>query len=388
MRAMDGAGEPSGEVLVERARALQPLVREFAERADAERRLPLEVVRALREAGLFRIAVARAQGGAEADPRSQILAIEAISEADGAAGWTLMIGIESLGIASAALHPETAEEVIAKHPEVVFSGALNPLGRATPVEGGVRVSGRWPFASGCQHSDWFWGQCVVQGEAQPRLLEVLVPRASYHVVDTWNVAGLRGSGSHDVAVDDLFVPDRFTTHVSHERLRESGPLFRMPIFVRLAYNKVGVATGIARAAIDDFIALASKKVPRAMSVPLRERQYAQVSLADAETRLRSARAFVFDAVEEVWQETLAGRHASTKQRALVQLACSQAVAASARAVELVHAAAGTTANFVSSPLERRMRDVHVVGQHIMVSPALIEPAARALLGLESRSIFF
>jgi alkylation response protein AidB-like acyl-CoA dehydrogenase len=346
------------------------------------------VVHALREAGLFRIAVARAQGGAEADPRSQILAIEAISEADGAAGWTLMIGIESLGIASAALHPETAEEVIAKHPEVVFSGALNPQGRATPVEGGVRVTGRWPFASGCQHSDWFWGQCVVQGEPQPRLLEVVVPRASYRVVDTWSVAGLRGSGSHDVAIDDLFVPDRFTTRVSYERLREAGALFRMPVFVRLAYNKVGVATGIARAALDDFIALASKKVPRAMTVPLRERQHAQVSLADAETRLRSARAFVFEAVDEVWQETLAGRPASTKQRALVQLACSQAVVAAARAVELVHAAAGTTANFLASPLERRMRDVHAVGQHIMVSPAQIEPAARALLGLESRTIFF
>ncbi|MGH7289882.1 MAG: acyl-CoA dehydrogenase family protein, partial [Myxococcota bacterium] len=194
---MNEARELSGEILVERARALQPLVREFADRADAERRLPLEVVDALREAGLFRIAVARRQGGAEADPRSQILAIEAISEADGAAGWSLMICIESLGIASAALHPETAEEVIGKHPEVVFSGALNPLGKATPVEGGMRVSGQWPFASGCQHSDWFWGQCVVQGEAQPRLLEVVVPRASYRVVDTWNVAGLRGSGSHD-----------------------------------------------------------------------------------------------------------------------------------------------------------------------------------------------
>jgi alkylation response protein AidB-like acyl-CoA dehydrogenase len=388
MGIMSAVGDLTGEILVERARALQPLVREFAERGDAERRLPLEVVHALREAGLFRIAVARAQGGAEADPRSQILAIEAISEADGAAGWTLMIGIESLGIASAALRPDVAEELIAKHPEVVFSGALNPLGRATPVEGGVRVTGRWPFASGCQHSDWFWGQCVVQGEAQPRLLEVVVPRASYRVADTWNVAGLRGSGSHDVVIDDLFVPDRFTTRVSYERLRESGPLFRMPVFVRLAYNKVGVATGIARAALDDFIALASQKVPRAMSVPLRERQHAQTSLAEAETRLRSARAFVFDAVDEVWQETLAGRPASSKQRALVQLACSQAVSACARAVELVHAAAGTTANFVSSPLERRMRDVHAVGQHIMVSPAQVEPAVRVLLGLESRTVFF
>jgi len=374
---------PSGDELVARARALQPLVRAHAERAEVERTVPREVVRALAEAGLFRIAAAASAGGAESDPRAQILAIEAISEADGSTGWALMIGIECLGFGSAALRPEVAEQVIAKHPEVVFSGALNPLGQAVRVEGGVRVSGRWPFASGCLHSDWFWGQCVEQRDGKPALLEVLVPRADFEVLDTWHVAGLRGSGSHDVEVRELFVPEPYTTTVSAVRLRESGPLFRLPAFTRLAYNKVGVATGIARGALDAFVQLAAERVPRGMRAPLRERTFAQASYADAETRLRSARAFAFEAVDEVWREVCAGRSPSPRQRALVALACSQAVAASARAVELVHAAAGTSANALSSPLERRMRDVHVVGQHITVSPALIEPASRVLLGLES-----
>jgi len=382
-------GEPlTGEGLVARARELQPLVRAHAERAEAERTLPRELASALARAGLFRIAAAASCGGAESDPRSQILAIEAISEADGAAGWTLMIGIEVLGFASAALRADVAEEVIAKHPEVVLSGALNPLGRAEAVPGGVRASGRWPFASGCLHSDWFWGQCVVEQPGKPQLLEVLVPRSEFEVLDTWHVAGLRGSGSHDVELRDVFVPERFVTRVMSERLRESGPLFRLPAFTRLAYNKIGVATGIARGALDAFVALASERVPRGMRAPLRERPFAQSSYAEAETRLRSARAFAFEAIEEAWQEVLAGRSPTTRQRALVQLACSQAVAASARAVELIHAAAGTSANALGSPLERRMRDVHVVGQHITVSPALIEPAARALLGLESGSPFF
>jgi len=378
----------SGAVLVERARELQPLVRSFADRAEVERTLPLELVRALREAGLFRIAVASEVGGAEATPREQILAIEAISEADGAAGWALMIGIENLGFASAQLHPETAEEVIAKHPEVVLSGALNPLGRATRVEGGFRASGRWPFASGCLHSDWFWGQCVIEEGGRPQALEVLVPRRDFEVLDTWHVAGLRGSGSHDVEIRDVFVPERFTTRVGLGRANASGALFRLPPFSRLAYNKVGVATGIARAALDAFIELASERVPRGMRAPLRERRFAQESIAEAETLLRSARAFVFESVEELWQDTCAGRTPTRKQRALVQLSCSKAVAASARAVELVHAAAGTSVNTLSSPLERRMRDVHVVGQHIIVSPALVEPASRVLLGLGSGSIFF
>ena len=378
----------TGAALLERARELQPLVRSLADRAEAERTLPREVVQALREAGLFRIAVAAEVGGVEATPREQILAIEAISEADGAAGWALMIGVESLGFASAVLQPEVAEEVIAKHPQVIFSGALNPLGRVTRAPGGFRASGRWPFASGCLHSDWFWGQCVLEESGKPELLEVLVPRSEFEVLDTWHVAGLRGSGSHDVELRDVLVPERFTTRVGLGRVYAKGALFRLPPFSRLAYNKVGVATGIARGALDAFVELASKRVPRGMSAPLRERRFAQESIAEAETVLRSARAFVLESVEEMWQETCAGRMPSSKQRALVQLACSKAVAASARAVEIVHAAAGTSANMLSSPLERRMRDAHVVGQHIIVSPALIEPASRVLLGLPSGTFFF
>ena len=378
----------SGALLVERARELRPLVQGFADRAEAERTLPAEVVHALREAGLFRVAVAAEVGGAEATPREQILAIEAISEADGAAGWALMIGVENLGFASAFLQPDVAEEVIAKHPEAIFCGALNPKGRANRVDGGVRVSGRWPFASGCLHADWFWGQCILEEDGKPReMLEVLVPRSQFRVLDTWHVAGLRGSGSHDVEIEDVFVADRFTTRVGAGRMHVRGPLFRLPALSRLAYNKVGVATGIARAALDAFVELASQRVPRGMSAPLRERRFAQESVAEAETLLGSARAFVFETVEELWQETLAGRTPTLRQRALVQIACVKAVMASARAVEIVHAAAGTHANALTSPLERRMRDVHVVGQHIVVSPALIEPASRVLLGLPPNGIF-
>ena len=378
----------SGALLIDRARELKPFVQGFADRAEAERTLPAEVVHALREAGLFRVAVAAEVGGAEATPREQILAIEAISEADGAAGWALMIGVENLGFASAFLQPDVAEEVIAKHPEAIFCGALNPQGRANRVDGGVRVSGRWPFASGCLHADWFWGQCILEEGGKPReMLEVLVPRSQFRVLDTWHVAGLRGSGSHDVEIEDVFVADRFTTRVGAGRMHVRGPLFRLPALSRLAYNKVGVATGIARAALDAFVELASQRVPRGMSAPLRERRFAQESVAEAETLLGSARAFVFETVEELWQETLAGRTPTLRQRALVQIACVKAVMASARAVEIVHAAAGTHANALTSPLERRMRDVHVVGQHIVVSPALIEPASRVLLGLPPNGIF-
>jgi hypothetical protein len=214
-------------------------------------------VQALSGAGLFRIAGSRRVGGAEATPREQILAIEAISEGDGAAGWALMIGIEVLGFASGLLRPDVAEEVIAKHPETVFCGALNPLGRATPVAGGFRVSGQWPFASGCLHSDWFWGQCLVEGRERLETVEVLVPRNEFRVLDTWHVAGLRGSG-HDV---ELEVSCPSASPRWWAAVYETGPLFRMPPFSRLAYNRI--ASRPASRARRLMPSSAARRVPRA-----------------------------------------------------------------------------------------------------------------------------
>ena len=336
-------------------------------------------------AGLHRIAAPRSLGGLECEPRRQIEAIEIVSAADGAAGWTLMIGIEILGFLAAALDREAAEKIYAD-PGLIAAGALNPLGRATPTAGGFRVSGQWPFASGCHNAHYFWGQCIVEdGHAsQPAgvvLREALIPADEFEILDTWHVSGLRGSGSHDVVVRDVFVPEERMTAVFGRAPRETGTLYRFPPMNRLAYNKVGVSTGIARAALDHFATLAAEKKPRASAKLLCEKTSVQLAVAQAEATLRSARCFVFDTVDAVWRATEDGRAPSAKEQALVHLACTHACEASIRAVEIVHAAAGTTANFTSSPLERCMRDVRVVPQHIMVGPQWKEYAGRVLLGL-------
>ncbi len=378
--------------LVERARALAPLIREHADEAERDRRLPKAVVDAMAAEGLFRLAAPRAVGGLETDPSTQVRVIEAVSEADGSTGWNLMIGIESTSFIGAALSADVATEIFAD-PALMVSGALNPLGRAVPVAGGYRVTGQWPFVSGCQNSQYFWGQCIVH-EADERardadgrvvLVEIVVPAKDYEVVDTWRVSGLRGTGSHDVAVRHVFVPERMTTAVGTRGLLAKGPLFRMPVFSRLAYNKVGIATGIARSAIDHFVRLASEKTPRGSRNLLRERATAQLAIAEAETQLRSARAWVFEAVGELWDDVVAGHEVRREQRALVQLACSNAASASVRAVEKVHRAAGASANFTQSPLERCWRDVAVVRQHIMVSSQWSEAAGRVLLGLDANT---
>ncbi len=348
-------------------------------------------------AGLYRVAAPRSVGGAECNPRSQIETIETISAADGAAGWNLMIGIEIMGFLGAALDLETARKLYAD-PGLIVAGALNPLGRATKSEGGFRVTGQWPFASGCHNAQWFWGQCIVVDGDDPTnrepggvvLREALIPAAEFEILDTWHVSGLRGSGSHDVAARDVFVPEERMTAVMSGgiQLRETGTLFRFPPFNRLAYNKVGVATGIARGALGHFKELAGQKLPRGSRKLLRDKVSVQLAVAEAEAQLRQARAFVFESVEEVWDATDRGEPVTAEQRALVHLACTNACTASIRAVEIVTTAAGTTANFTSCPLERCMRDVRVIPQHIMVSPQWTEVAGRVLLGLEGESPFF
>jgi alkylation response protein AidB-like acyl-CoA dehydrogenase len=299
-----------------------------------------------------------------------------------------------MGFLGAALDPDVASKLFAD-PSLIISGALNPLGVATRVPGGYRVSGQWPFASGCHNAQYFWGQCQVRdadgqapSDGSPQLREALLGRDEFEILDTWHASGLRGSGSHDVAARDVFVPDERMTAVLFDRPREKGTLYRLPPFTRLAYNKVGVATGIARAAIDQFATLAATHRRRAAGATLRDRADVQLAVADAETRLRSARAFVLEAVGKVWDATAAGLESSAEERAVVHLACSNAVAQSIRAVDLVCEVAGTAAIFESGPLERCQRDVRVVLQHITVSPQWNGSAGRVLLGMPSGSLFF
>ena len=382
--------DPTG--LLAAAHALAPLIREHAAEGDANRCVSPVVVGAMAEAGLFRMTIASSCGGFEADAMTQFLVTEEVSRADGGTGWTLMISGETGGIASGCMHPMSADEIFAD-PLAVFAGALNPLGIGVRVEGGYRVTGQWPFASACHHAHYFWGQFVVHDDngpalgpgGRPILREALIPRRDFEVVDTWQVGGMRGSGSADVATRDSFVPERYTTAAQAGPVGQAGTLFRFPLYSRLAYNKAAVSTGIARAALDDFIDLASNKIPRGSTKLLREREMVQRAIADAEATLRSARAWVLQCITEMWADVEAGKTIGMEQRALLQLASTHAVAASERAVEIVYKAAGVTANYQSSLLERCMRDIHVVPAHIMVSPVWYEPTGRVLLGMESRS---
>ena len=346
------------------------------------------------KAGLYKIAAPRSLGGAELHPIEQIKIIETISAFDGATGWNLMIGIENMGILGG-IFPLEFSRKIYSDPELVISGALNPLGKAVREQGGYRVTGQWPFASGVHNAHFFWGQSIVYKNDEavtddkgPVFCEALIPREEFEIVDSWHVAGLRGSGSHDVKVENVFIPDERISQAARTTLREPGTLYRLPLFTRLAYNKVGVATGITRAAIGHFADLATRKTPRGSGNKLQQRSDAQRAIADAEYLLGSARSYVFETVNDVWHVVEKGDRPTAKQKALVYLACSRAASTAVEAVEKLYAAAGATANYTSSPLERNMRDVMVVRQHIMVSPQFSENIGRVLLGQDSGTFMF
>jgi alkylation response protein AidB-like acyl-CoA dehydrogenase len=367
---------------VERARELAPLIRDAADEAERERRLPARVAEAMAKAGLYRVAAPREFGGEELDPGTQIRTIEAISEADGAAGWNLMIGIETFGLLALGF---PRGETLFADPSVIVCGSTAAVGRADRADGGYRVSGRWSFVSGC-HNAQFVSVLVAPYEEGEPVSDVLpffavVPRDEWAILDTWHVAGLRGSGSHDVVIDGVFVPAENTTAHPLPGDRRRAPVTRISRGSRLAYNKVGVGLGIARAAIDAFVDLAAGKTPRFSTAKLRERAHVHHAIARAEARVRGARAFVLESAEAIWQAALADRPATPKESALLQLACSDAASGCAEAVDWIAEAAGTSVNALDSPLERLARDVRVVRQHVTVAPQHFDDAGRVLLGL-------
>jgi indole-3-acetate monooxygenase len=384
------AGADTSESLVEAARRLGPAVGGLADTTERERRLPAELVRAFAEAGFFRMCVPRALGGGEVDPATLVRVLEALATADASAAWCAMIGATS-GVVAAYLPEATARAIYATNPGVVTGGVFAPQGRARPERDGYRVSGRWAFASGCQHSSWLMGGCIVLDGGTPRTLPggtpdvrlMLFPAAEVEVIDTWSVAGLRGTGSHDIAVSDLFVPAERSTSLASDPPHAPGTLYAFPVFGLLALGIAAVALGIGRAAVDELARLAAEKTATLQRRRLAERGLVQAQVAEAEATLRAGRALLLETVAETWTMATAAGTIAPRQRALVRLAATHATTSAARATDLMYHAGGGTALYATSPLQRCFRDVHAVTQHMMVGYATYELAGRLLLGVDT-----
>ena len=368
------------------AKSLQPLVRQYADVNETQRYLAPEVAAAFAEGGLYRIAAPEDAHGTAQDPLTQVQTIAAIAEGDGASAWNLMIGIESFGLIAPSFG--TISHLL-DDPKVILASSTAAVGKAHKVEGGYRINGVWQFASGVHNASLFgatvqvWDDATVDQALGNRY--GIIDLGDFEILDTWHTGGLCGSGSHDVRVDDVFIPqERLIAPLGG--VKHDSPLLNFPLGSRLSYNKVGVAWGLARAALDAFVELAEGKNPRFSRTSLRDRAFAQRAIAEAEARYRGGKAFVTELLQQMWECVQARGHITSKERALFQIACSDSVRGCGEAVARVAEAAGTTANEKSHPLERIVRDIKVVGQHTTVAPHHIEDAGRILLGLPAQEM--
>ncbi len=371
--------------IVERAEQAARLLRPLTEQIEQGRRLPEAAVRALVEAGVFKLLVPREHGGAQTTVPTLLAVIEAIARADGSAGWCVMIGATS-GLMSAFLPDAVAREVYAPA-DAITGGVFAPMGRATVVDGGLRVRGRWPFCSGGQHSQWILGGVVIEAQdpaARPELRSVLFHRDEVEFHDTWHTSGLRGTGSHDYSVADVFVPAARSFSLLGAPVHDA-PLYRQPFFGTLAAGVAAVSLGIARAAIDALIELAAGKQAPGARKTLAHREIVQLQVARAEGLLHAARSGLFAAVTAAADEVTRTGAASLPTRALVRVAACHAATACASAVDLAYEAGGGSSIYSKSPLQRCFRDAHVVTAHIMVNSTSLTSAGRVLLGLDGET---
>lgn len=391
LQSPDRGSANDGTTLLEAARKLEPLVRSLSPGFDRDRQLPHALVEAIADAGLFSMWLPNALGGPELAPIPFLEVIEELSRQEGSVGWCTVIPAGYARL-SGALSPEVATEIFGSRRGVLV-GTLNPSGKAVAVPGGYIVSGRWSYGSFIAHSQWVLGNCVTHDDAGPRrgaggapeLRLCLFPRAATTVFDVWHVGGLRATGSNDYQVTDLFVPAEMTIPlVSFSPPPvQPGPLYAIPMPTVFGSCIATVALGIARAAIEALMEIATAKTPTGSSSLLRDKPLTQIDLARAETALRSGRAFLFNELGACWDDVCAGRPVTLQRRAMVRLAVVQAIQGAIQAVDLMYACGGGTSLLESNRLERCFRDVHAAGQHLAVSPQTnLEPIGRLLFGLD------
>jgi alkylation response protein AidB-like acyl-CoA dehydrogenase len=372
-------------------RALEPDIRRAADEIEAQRRLPPMLARSLMEAGIFRMGVPGVYGGPEIDPMGQVRVVEELSRIEGSVGWLSMISSAGSFLA-AFLAPPLAEKLFAPVDSVV-AGNLRPPQRADLVAGGYRVSGRFRFGSGCQHASVMACGCVVykngvpelNRRGEPHMRVMLVPVSKVTIVDVWHTTGMRGTGSNDYLVDNVFVPFEESPSMA-EPPACPGPLYRFPQMYLVSH--AGVPLGIGRSALDFVIELSTRKEITPGKGLLRDDTQVQETIAWAEAHLGAARCFVYGTLEDLWASLKRGERPTPRQRANYRLMITYSHQAAKQVISTLYDLAATSSIFRANRLERDMRDILTACQHRVVHLKMYRPAGRLLLGLDPDEPFF
>lgn len=378
--------------LLETARLRCSQIRADHAALDAGRRVPEALARDLAAAGFFRIFLPAAYGGLDMSPLEGLAVFEELARADASVAWCVWNG--NAYWTAPLLSGATTREIFSD-PMVIVANSTQPRGRASLAADGYRVSGRWSLVSGCQLADWLHLACILYQDGTPLLLPSGAPRVQFlfccaadcQILDTWSAGGLRGTGSHDVVVEDVFVPAHHASWFLDPPVLPE-PRYRMPSWSREIPGAGAIALGIARGAMEALVELAGSKRPERSAHLLTDDPAAQARLAQAEGLMRSARLFLFEAVRELWEAVLAGEETSATLRAAVRLATNHAVTSAVQAVDLLYLTGGATSLYTGNPLERAFRDVHAITQHVAVHARVLENVGRVLVGREPDSPVF
>jgi alkylation response protein AidB-like acyl-CoA dehydrogenase len=368
--------------ILDAARELAPAIAGRAAEIESGRRVPRDLLDELIGAGLFRMLLPPTHGGAGLALADAMRVYAELSRADASVGWTVMIGSSSW-CDLAGLPRATFDRLFAGGGDVIIGGALNPSGSARRVDGGYRVSGRWGFASGCEHSTWLFGNCVEEETGgEPRLRTVVFAPTEVRIQDTWKVSGLCGTGSHHFTADDVLVPaDRtFATLEAEPGLDE--PLVRIPPPALYSQLVAGVALGVAQGAMADVLALAAAKVPLFAPAALAANPLFHHQLATADTELRAASGLLAGEAGATWATATGGSPFTLEQRARIRATAAWVTARAVGVVDFAYHAGGGSTLYADNPLQRRLRDIHAITQHFLVKADTLTTAGAVLAGQE------
>ena len=348
---------------------------------EARQSVTPDIIEAFQAHGVYRAMVSKRFGGDAKSPAEFCRLIETISQADGSAGWVASFGAAATYLACLPL--ETLEAIYANGPDVVFAGGLFPPQAAVRTEAGLRVSGRWKFGSGSPGASLIGVGVVIKDDdtgGLPRM--AVMPADKVRIQENWNVIGMQGTGSHDLIVEDVVVPEAWTFIRGGEPTLDE-PLYRYPSMALAAQVLAVVGLGVARAAIDEISLVASAKTSITGAPQMGQRPWVQIEIARQEALLCSARAWFYEATETLWAKVLTGEALTPRDVVPVRLASIHAAQVAAQVAQAIFRLAGTTSIYLDHALSRHVRDAMVVAQHAFLSEGHYQGAGRILLGGES-----
>lgn len=382
MTSLNAPGFASDASLIE-SEAFKALLADVRSRGrsgefDRLRYIPQDIIDRFKALGVYRALVPKRFGGDERTPMEFCAMVEALSAADGSAGWVASFGMNPVYLSSLPL--ETIEKVYANGPDVVFAGGIFPPQPAESVEGGFKVNGRWKYSSGCMGASLVGvGIAPKSGDSLGLPRMAVIPRDQARIEMTWDVVGLIGTGSHDLVVEDVVVPEEWT-FVRGGASSLDEPFFRYPSlsFATQVLSVVGL--GVARAALDELRDMAAGRISVTGAPALADRPIAQVEIAKAEAALLAARAFFYESMESAWQSVLAGDAVPDEKTNLLRLSSTHATRVAADVARTAQMLSGMTGVYTSSPLARFVNDAQVVTQHAFMGDITYQNAGSIFFG--------